>query len=263
LNYRADLWSLKQQQFASFLSDWVPFSWANRIVAHLVRDLSPRERYLARMHCEVFWLNRTHLRNHFIHSGVEQLDSNTTYVLTSIHFGHWAMYSASLAQQTGLVNQMVATGRNLDRKTTSGHFWYEYGHKRQDLSGFPACYSDESVFDHLRRLRRGRSLVVLADVREQSFTPSELKLQFMGYDFYLQRTVVVLARRAGVPILPYIGHFDEKIGKHRVQWFKPFYALDSDSATMQRVLELFEPTFDRYPEQYFNVFQSHTRPFTG
>lgn len=201
-SHRPDAWPIEKQQRLAFLPKVVPFWLADRWMRRQTQGESAREAYLARMVFEVMWLSAGHLKHYFDHSGVEHIDQNETYVLTSLHFGHWAMYSASLNQQFGIANQMVATGRNIDLKHPMGHYWYHFGHTRQDLSGYPACYSTDSIFAHLRRLREGISLVVVADVREGDFYQKEVNVRFLGERLYLQRTPALLARRAGCASCP-------------------------------------------------------------
>lgn len=260
VSFRPDTWPIEKQRRLAFLPKVVPFWLADRWMRARTRGESARESYLARMVFEVMWLGAGHLRRYFDHSGVEHIDPNETYVLTSLHFGHWAMYSASLNQQFGIANQMVATGRNIDLEHPMGHYWYHFGHTRQDLSGHPACYSTDSIFAHLRRLRQGTSLVVVADVREGDFYQKEVSVRFLGERLYLQRTPALLARRAGVRILPYIGWFDEQASRHKVQWFEPITCSADDAQTLQRVADRWEPTFAAHRHQYFNVWSAHTQP---
>jgi lauroyl/myristoyl acyltransferase len=257
--FRIDLQPPWVQRAFSLLPGVVPYALARRLSQRLAPADAPRDAYLAAMSLEVLWLNRWHLRHCFEHAGVGHLDPRETYVFTSLHFGHWGMYPASLYQQHGIASQMVATGRNQDRTTPRGHFWYRYGHLRQHLSGYPCCYSTDGVFAHLRRLRSGRSLTVVADVREQGLPQTEVAVDFLGGPFYLQRAVPLLARRAGVRIVPYIGYYDAAAARHRVTWFPPLRPSHDDGETLQALAALWEPVVRGRESCYFNVLKGRRR----
>lgn len=247
----------RQQRLISLLPRLLPYGLVNRAFLRLTRPSAPREAYLASMRLEVFWLNPQYLKRNFLHRGVEHIDPAEPYVMTSLHFGQWGMYPASLNQQYGIRSQVVASGRNRLINGNTDHFWYYYGHLKQDLSGYPAAYSTESFYEQVKRLRNGRSLVVIADVREYGLRQKEVAVDFVGAPFYVQRTVPLLARRAQVRILPYIGHYDEKLQKHRVTWFPPLQAEADEQRTMQRVMAVLEPEFSAHLDHYFNVLSSH------
>jgi lauroyl/myristoyl acyltransferase len=251
------------QRVYSLLPTFVPYSLARRVSLKLAPAKTRRDAYLAAMSLEVLWLNRWHLRHCFVHKGVEQLDPLETYIFTSLHFGHWGMYPASLYQQYEIASQMVATGRNQDRTTPQGHYWYRYGHLRQDLSGFPCAYSTDGAYAHLRRLRAGHTLTLVADVREKGFQQAEIPVQLLGGAFHLQRVVPLLARRAGVRIVPYIGFYDASIGKHVVNWFSPVTAFNDDRDTLQRIVDMWEPFMRGREDMYFNVLDAYRRPYRG
>jgi len=250
-----------QQRLISLLPKLLPYRLANWGFTRLTKPSGPREAYLASMRLEVFWLNPAHLKHEFVHRGVDHIDPAEPYVMTSLHFGHWAMYPASLNQQYGIKSQVVASGRNRMINGNTDHFWYYYGHRKQYLSGHPPAYSTDSFYEHVKRLRSGRSLVVIADVREQGLAQKETAVDFLGAPFYVQRTVPLLARRAGARILPYVGHYDDKLHKHLVTWFPPLSAAADDQRTLQQIMALLEPEFSAHLHQYFNVLDSHRQPF--
>lgn len=258
--FRIDLQPPIVQAAFAVLPKAIPYRWMHYALQHLTQTDSPRDAYLSSMTMEVLWLNRWHLRHCFDHVGVELLDPDEPYVFTSLHFGHWGMYPASLYQQFGIPSQMVATGRNQDRSTPRGRFWYRYGHLRQYLSGFECCYSTDGVFALAARLREGRSLTVISDVREKGLIQREAAVDFLGGPFYLQRTVAALARRGRVRIVPYVGYYDESLHRHRVTWFAPQSPLRNDAATMQRIVATLEPTVMGKEAFYFNVMDALRRP---
>lgn len=257
---RIDLQPPLMQSAISLLPSFVPYRWARRALLRLAPPATPRDAYLAAMVLEVLWLNRWHLRHCFQHSGVDQLDPAETYLFTSLHFGHWGMYPASLYQQYGIASQMVATGRNQDRTTPRGRFWYRYGHLRQHLSGYPCCYSTDGVFAHVARLREGRTLTMVADVREQGLVQKEVAVEFLGGPFHLQRAVPALARRARVRIVPYIGFYNPEIGRHEVTWFAPQTPARDDGVTLQRLATQWEQVVRGRESMYFNVLHAHRHP---
>jgi len=238
----------------------VPFHLARRIMFKLSRPASAREVYLSSMILEVLWLNQWHLKHCFRHVGVEQLDPQETYIFTSLHFGHWGMYPASLFQQTGIASQMVATGRNQDRSTNRGKFWYRYGHQKQHLSGYPCCYSTDGVFSHIDKLKKGVSLTVVPDAREQGHFQKELPVTLNGGPFYLQRTIATLARRARVRIVPYIGYYDAAQRKHVVNWSAPISPGSDDKKTMQRIANHWQPVFSTREHLYFRPLEGRRVP---
>jgi lauroyl/myristoyl acyltransferase len=241
----------------------IPFRWARPFLARILTSDDPHQAWLRVMEAEVLWLNRRHLRKDFMHAGIEGIDPARAHVFTTLHFGHWGMYPASLYVQYGISSQMVASGRNIDRSTPRGHFWYEYGHRRMDLSGFPACYSTEGIFRHLERLRRGINLTVVMDVREHGLAQAEARLDFLDGPLYVQRSAALLARRAGVPIVPYLGWYDAAARCHRVRWLPPMAVRRRPEDTLQEILDLFGPTFAAHPEQYFNDLPYHRQPLGG
>jgi lauroyl/myristoyl acyltransferase len=248
------------QRAASALSRIIPYPTARGLWLRFSRPADPHEQYLQEMRLEVLWLGARYLRKRFLHSGVEHIDPAETYVITSLHFGQWGMYPASLNVQYGIPSQMIGSGRNMDRSTRQGHFWFTYGHRRQGLSGHPICYSTDSMYRHLERLRAGTSLVAVADVRERLLFAREARVEFLGGPFHLQRAVPLMARRAKVRILPYLGFYDAASGKHRVQWFEPISPGRSEKETLQRVATLFEPIFASRPHMYFNDLARQRRP---
>lgn len=238
----------------------MPYERARRLFERWFPASDPHEAYLTQMRLEVFWQNPKHLKTCFIHSGVEHIDPHETYVISSIHFGQWGMYPASLNQQFGIRSQMVASGRNRTPNSRSDHFWYHHGQKPQVLSGYPVCYSTDSFYEQLGRLHEGRNLVVILDVREKGLVQRELRTEFCGGPYFLQRSAPLMARRAKVRILPYFGFYDSRAGKHRVRWFPPVTPQRDDRATLQSIVAMFEPLFAARPEMYFNVLEFHRHP---
>ena len=258
--FRADELSPGRQRLLSFAPRVIPFRLARSALFRLYPPQSAREVYLSSMVLEVLWLNTWHLKHCFIHQGVERLDPQETYIFSSLHFGHWGMYPASLFQQHGIASQMVATGRNQDRTTNRGHFWYQYGHQRQHLSGHPCCYSTDGAFAHVRKLKSGISLTVVPDAREQGIYLKELPVNLNGAPFYLQRSVATLARRSGVRIVPYIGYYDAGSRKHRVQWSEPISPDPDDQKTLQRMMDCWEPVFSARAHNYFRPLDGRRVP---
>ena len=258
-----DQLSPSRQAGLSLLSHLVPYRWARRLLLRSGGPMEPREAYLAWIRLEVFWFRATYLKRRFEHTGTEYIDPGEPYLITSLHFGQWGMYPASLNQQYGIKSQVIASGRNRNINSSSDHFWYRYGQLPQLMSGYPVCYSTDSIYAQLDRLRSGRSLVMIADVRERGLRQRETEVDFLGEPFFLQRTVPLLARRARVRILPYLGHYDVASGRHRVRWFEPISTGRRDQETLQRIARLFEQGFSAHPEQYFNHLPFHRQPFQG
>ena len=248
------------QQLLSVAPRFVPFKYARRVLFKLAPPKTAREVYLSSMVLEVLWLNAWHLKRCFVHNGVDHLDPGETYIFTSPHFGHWGMYPASLYQQNGIASQMVATGRNQDRKTNRGNFWYRYGHQRQHLSGYPCCYSTEGVYSHIDKLKRGISLTVVPDAREQGLFQKEIAVNLAGGPFYLQRSIPALARRAKVRIVPYIGYYDAQKAKHIVHWSEPITADKSDKKTMQQIADCWQQVFAGREHLYFRPLEGRRKP---
>lgn len=253
-----DIW---KQRLLPLLPGVISYPLARKLLLSLANPIDPRDAYLAAMRLEVVWLGAAYLKEHFAHFGVEQIDPDESYVLTSLHFGQWGMYPASLYQQYGIGSQMVMTGRNHPQGSPITYFWERFGHKKQHLSGYPGRLSTESFFSHVQQLKSGISQIVILDVREHGLPQKELKLSFMGGDYYLPKTVALLAKRAKCRILPYMGYYDETQRRHNVQWFKPIDSVGSEAGVLQQILDLFEPLFSQHPEFYFNVLESHRRPF--
>lgn len=260
-----DTLPIPAQRLASLLPYCVPFRWARKGLLALSPEALPRTEYLKSMKLEVLWLNRHHLRHCFVHHGTEHIDPGATYIFTSIHYGHWGMYPASLYQQQGIASQMVASGRNRtsNRTTPQGHFWYRYGHRRMSLSGFPACYSTDGIHAHLQRLRDGRNLTIVLDVRERGFTSKQDRLNFLGHPYYLPRSVPLLARRAKVSILPYIGRFRPDKGIHEIHWLPAIQPNRTPVAVLQQILDQMESFVSVSPHDYFNHWEQMQVPHRG
>jgi lauroyl/myristoyl acyltransferase len=256
-----DTMAIWKQRFLPLLPPTVGYPLARRLLLNISKPVDPRDAYLAATRLEVVWLSADYLKANFDHIGVEAIDPKEPYVMTSLHFGQWGMYPASLYQQYGISSQMVMTGRNHPPGSPITYFWERFGHKRQHLSGHPGRLSTESFFSHVRQLKNGVSQIVILDVRESGLPQKEVELGFMGDAYYLPKTVVLLAKRAGCRILPYIGYYDPEKKRHRVTWFKPIPVGRSEAATLQHLLDLFEPVFSQHPEYYFNVLESHRSAF--
>ncbi len=245
----------KRQELLARIPGFLPYPAARRLLIRRAAGDSDRDEYLASMRLEVLWLGRRYLKRNFTHRGVENIDPERTYVITSLHFGQWGMYPASLFQQRGIASQMIMTGRNMPAGSPESYFWKTFGHRKQILSGHPGSYSTDGFFTHARRLEQGISQISILDVREHGLPQKEVAVNFMGGPYYLPRTVPLLARRAGVDILPYIGYYDVNIRRHRVQWFPPVSPQAGVEETLQRLVDCFEPTFSQHPAYYFNVLE--------
>ncbi|MEW8467250.1 MAG: hypothetical protein AB2637_01920 [Candidatus Thiodiazotropha sp.] len=254
-----DIW--KQRLLLPLLPGIVSYPFARKLLLAFSRPIDRRDAYLAAMRLEVVWLGADYLKKNFVHYGAEEIDRNEPYVMTSIHFGQWGMYPASLYQQYGISSQMVMTGRNHPHGSPITYFWERFGHNRQHLSGYPGRLSTESFFSHVQQLRSGISQIVILDVREHGLPQKELGLRFMGGDYYLPKTVVLLAKRARCKILPYLGYYDVEEKRHKVYWFEPIAPDGSDREILQLILDRYEPLFSQHPEFYFNVLESHRNAF--
>lgn len=230
-----------------------PYRLVRDLVKRCCAESDPRIRYFQYLQLELLWFRRRFLLRHFLHQGVERIDPAETYLLTSLHFGNFCMYGASLNQQRGIASRTVASIRNLEPGTRVSRFWVRYSHLPQILSGYPVCHSTDTPFQHIERLNRGVSLNMLMDPREQGFEPREHTVDFLERPLRLQRAVPLLARRARVRILPYIGYYDRAIGRHRVTWFPPLAAVRNDRDTLQGIVSLFEEVVAAHPTQSFNV----------
>jgi lauroyl/myristoyl acyltransferase len=259
--FYVDTMSVWKQRLLSLLPTIVSYPFARRLLLAVSDPIDERDAYLAAMRLEVVWLSAAYLKENFDHIGGEAIDPAEPYVMTSLHYGQWGMYPASLYQQCGIGSQMVMTGRNHPPGSPITYFWERFGHNKQYLSGYSGRLSTENFFSHVKQLRSGVSQIVILDVREQGLPQKELELKFLGESYYLPKTVALLAKRAGCRILPYIGYYDHEKKRHQVIWFSPISPAGSDSETLQRILDLFEPIFSRHPEFYFNVLESHRRPF--
>ncbi len=240
----------------------LPYSACRSFLLSLTHP-SLRESYLTAMRLEVLWLGQRYLKKNFVHQGIDQIDPEETYVITSLHYGQWGMYPASLYQQTGISSQMIISGRNRKPNSRPSHFWKKFGHLKQGLSGYPGRYSTDSFFQHVGQLKQGISQIAILDVREQGLRQQELATSFMDGPFYLPATVPLLARRAKVKILPYLGYFHAATGQHRVQWFAPISPHRNNTQTLQTLVDLFQPTFASHPEFYFNDLAWMRTPFQG
>jgi lauroyl/myristoyl acyltransferase len=250
-----------KQRLLPLLPGMISYPFARRLLLAASKPVDQRDAYLAAMRLEVVWLSAGYLKSKFDHIGVETIDPGEPYVMTSLHYGQWGMYPASLYQQYGVSSQMVMTGRNHPPGSPITYFWERFGHKKQYLSGHPGRLSTESFFSHVKQLKSGVSQIVILDVREHGLPQKEIELAFMGGAYYLPRTVVLLAKRAGCRILPYMGSYDPVKKRHKVTWFKPISAAGSEAETLQQILDLFEPSVSQHPEFYFNVLENHRRPF--
>jgi lauroyl/myristoyl acyltransferase len=253
-----DIW---KQRLLPLLPGIVSYPLARRMLLAASKPLDQRDAYLAAMRLEVVWLSADYLKANFDHIGLDEIDPDEPYVITSLHYGQWGMYPASLFQQHGVGSQMVMTGRNHPTGSPVTYFWERFGHKKQHLSGYPGRLSTESFYSHVKQLKAGVSQIVILDVREQGLAQKEVELSFMGDAYFLPKTVPLLAKRAGCRILPYIGCYDPEKKRHKVTWFKPISADRSEVQVLQQILDLFEPSFSLHPEYYFNVLESHRRPF--
>jgi lauroyl/myristoyl acyltransferase len=251
--FRVDSLAVWKQRILALAPVFLGYPVARDLMLKLTQPTDPREIYLASMLLEVVWLSETYLKRNFIHSGADAIDPEEPFVITSLHFGQWGMYPASLYQQSGVASQMIITGRNQRPDSPVSYFWHRFGHLKQHLSGYPGRYSTEGFFKHKQKLESGISQIVMLDVRERGLPQKELALEFAHGPYYLPRTVPLLARRAKARILPYIGYYDIDSEKHKVTWFPPLSAKSSDKSTLQEILELFEPVFTSHPEFYFNV----------
>jgi lauroyl/myristoyl acyltransferase len=253
-----DIWKQKLLPVLPYIID---YSTARRLLLAVSAATDSRDAYLAAMRLEVVWLSERYLKSRFKHFGVEHINPDETYVITSLHFGQWGMYPASLNQQYGISSQMVMTGRNNAPGSPLAYFWGRFGHQKQILSGYPGCYSTDGFYSHARQLNSGISQIVIMDVREFGLRQKELALHFMGGPYYLPKTVALLARKAKIKILPYIGYYDVDKKQHQVYWFEPIQPGKSDQETLQQVLNQLEPVFSKWPDYYFNVLQSHRQPY--
>ncbi|MEL0585625.1 MAG: hypothetical protein AAES65_12205 [Candidatus Thiodiazotropha sp. (ex. Lucinoma kazani)] len=261
--FYVDTLAIWKQRFLPLLPRIVGYPTARKWLLAVSSPADARDAYLAAMRLEVVWLSKQYLKNNFIHTGIEYINPEEAYVITSLHFGQWGMYPASLYQQRGINSQMVMTGRNNLPGSPIAYFWHRFGHEKQYLSGYPGRLSTDSFYSHAQQLKSGISQIVILDVREHGLRQKELAFNFMGGDYFLPRTVVLLARRAKVKILPYLGYYDVEKKKHQVQWFKPINPGQSDTAAIQLILDNFEPLFLEHPELYFNVLEHHRQPFSS
>ena len=253
-----DIW---KQRFLPVLPHIIGYPTARKLLLALSAPTDSRDEYLAAMRLEVVWLSQRYLKSRFTHFGIEHIDPDETYVITSLHFGQWGMYPASLYQQFGISSQMVMTGRNNFPGSPIAYFWQRFGHQKQVLSGYPGCLSTDGFYSHARQLQSGVSQIVIMDVREHGLRQKELELNFMGGPYFLPKTVALLARKAKVRILPYIGYYDVNKKRHQVYWYEPIEPGQSDRSTLQSVLDRLKPTFSDHPDFYFNVMDSHRQPF--
>ncbi len=256
-----DALSPRRQRMLGLLPLILPYRPCRNLFLKLTAPGGAHEAYLTSMRLEVIWLSPRHLRRQFLHHGTEHIDPAETYIVTSLHYGQWGMYPASLYQQQGIASQMVISGRNRRPDSNQSYFWKRFGHDRQHLSGYPGRFSTDTFFQHVNQLKQGISQIVILDVRERGLAQKEISVPFLGAPLFLPRAVPLLAKRAGVRILPYLGFYDPAAGKHRVEWFPPVAYRGDDTATTAAVLRHFEPLFQEHPEFYFNDLASFRRPF--
>lgn len=255
-----DALSPRRQRLFGLLPLVAPYPICRKIFLRLTAPPDAHSAYLTSMRLEVIWLSAKHLRNHFIHRGVERIDPGETYIITSLHFGQWGMYPASLYQQYGIPSQMVISGRNRRPDSNQSYFWKRFGHDRQHLSGHPGRFSTDTFYQHVDQLKKGISQIVILDVRERGLVQKEVGVPFLGAPLYLPRTVPLLAKRSGIRILPYFGCYDPALGKHQVNWFPPVEYRQDDATTLELILRNFEPLFRAHPEFYFNHLPSFRHP---
>ena len=244
----------------SLLPRVMPFKLARRIYLSLVKPADDNQAYQFAMRFELFWFKPKHLIQNYIHHGVDNINRNETYILTTLHFGQFGLYPASLNLQFSFKSQYVVTGRNLTPGTDAHNFWSVYGHSPLSMAGYPCRYSTEKIFSHVQRLKTRVSQAIILDVREQGLYQQEVTLEFLGDKFYLPATVPLLAKRAGVKILPFIGFYDEETDKHQVYWFEPIEPQKDVNAVLREILINFEKIFVEHPEQYFNNLEYFRHP---
>ncbi len=180
-----------------------------------------QEAYLTSRRLEAIWLSPRHLRKPFIHRGTEHTDPAETYVVSSLHYGQRGMHPASLYQQPGIASQVVISGRNRRPDSSQSYFWKRFGHDRQPLSGHPGRFSTDTLSQHVNRLKLGIRQILILDLRERGLAQKEIRVPLLGAPLFLPRTLPLLAKRAGVRIVPYRSFYGPAAGRHRVEWFPP------------------------------------------
>jgi len=162
-------------------------------------------------------------------------------VLVAMHSGNWEMSGAALALRGVPLFYVVGVQHNpyVDRLIN----------RLRVGAGIRVISKKHVLKDVFRRLKRGGVLGIVADQHEAS---GGVEVTFFGKPVWASRGPAGFARRAGVPLIPYISLRKER-GRHVTRFFDPIMpdptlSRDEDVVRMtQAYMDVFERVIREHP----------------
>ena len=167
-------------------------------------------------------------------------------VISTMHMGNWDL--------AGLSGHLLELPIFFIARRQKNPLTDAYLNRMREASGTETLLNDDQIVrEILRRLRKGKMVALLPDVRHR--TPA-LSLQFLGGTANIAGGVALFARQNKTPILPFVAR---RIGWSRHEWtfldpIPPNPELDkaADIERMtQTLLDRFSEEVLKTPEQYF------------
>ncbi len=178
---------------------------------------------------------------------IEALEKEANgYIFATIHMGNWDMAGVT-ADLMGL--PIFSIARRQKNPLTDA-----YLNKARNAFNMEVILNDSKILKGvIRRIRAGKVLAILPDVRNQT---EALPIQFLNGEANLGAGVALFARQCKCPIYPAVVR---RVGwtKHDVTIFDPIYPdpevekSDDWKRIMQQMMTLFNDEIAKTPEQYF------------
>jgi len=157
-------------------------------------------------------------------------------------FFHWgANFPFVHALRARGVDSCVLAGRVSTRGMGGAWLGFLYGHIRlrelARVSGGPLIYAPRTVQQSLDALQAGRWVIGTPDV-PPSETRMSVPVQLFGRTGYMPEGLLLIARKAGVPVVIFTLGLDFDTGRRDLRIFGPFDA--NDPGLMQRIADTWE-----------------------
>ncbi len=192
------------------------------------------------------WVDR-HVQVRGLEPVLQRQSQGEGAVLATFHMGNWDL-SGIGAHLLGVPIFFIA--RRQKNPLTDAFL-----NQQRGVTGVDTILSDEKnlLRNVIRRLKKGRILAILPDVRAR--TPA-LSVPYLGKRANLAGGSAVFARQTGVPIYPVIarraGWMQHQWDIYEPIWPDPSQPKDEDIARMmEQLMAVFEREVRATPEQYF------------